>query len=616
MDNSLKDKVLEAVDIVEVIGERVSLSRRGKEYVGLCPFHDDHRPSLSVSPSKQIFKCWSCGAGGDAIKFVQLYERVEFREALATLARRAGIDVRMPGADPQASAVRERIRKALNWARSHFQRNLRGPAGAAARAYARGRGLSEQTVTRFGLGLAKDSWDDLLRAAGRAGIAPNTAQQAGLVTTNETGKTYDRFRNRLIFPICDALGRVVAFGGRTLGDDDAKYLNSPETALFSKSRVLYGLDQARRAIEAQSEAIIVEGYTDAILLHQHGFENVVATLGTALTEAHVKLLRPFAGSLVLCFDSDKAGMQAADRAVATALRGRIDVRVLIMGTGQDPADCVTNEGATGFESVLHSAVDALEFKWSQTVAGLEESDSRGRRIALEEFIQFVAGASLAGGLDPLAEGLLVGRLSELLSLPPRSIYELLATAKTTASRRPTTAPETLAVPAYEASIRGLPPGMVAAAEELFGLVLTDATLWAGVDEVLAAAVARCETWGRLHAIFGQLREDCGVFTRGDVLGRCEDSALCELISRACERVDAGLPTGEACRAARERLISEFDVLQMGHLRGCLSRQDAAGESGREAFESLLEVARRQHGGSPQTPLAADRRWNTQTAGRA
>jgi len=611
MDNSLKDKVLEAVDIVEVVGERVNLSRRGKEYVGLCPFHDDHKPSLSVSPPKQIFKCWSCGAGGDAIKFVQLYERVEFRQALATLARRAGIDVRVPGADPQSAAIRERIRKALNWARSHFQRNLRGPAGAAARAYTRGRGLNDQTITRFGLGLAKDSWDDLLRAAGRAGIAPETAQQGGLVTTNENKKTYDRFRNRLIFPICDAMGRMVAFGGRTLGNDDAKYLNSPETALFSKSRVLYGLDQARRAIEAQSEAIIVEGYTDAILLYQHGFENVVATMGTALTEAHVKLLRPFAGSLVLCFDSDKAGMQAADRAVATALRGRIDVRVLIMGTGQDPADCVTTEGASGFESLLHSAVDALEFKWSQTVAGLEESDSRGRRIALEEFIQFVAGASLAGGLDPLAEGLLVGRLSELLSLPPRSIYELLATAKTTASRRPTATPETLAMPAYDASIRGLPAGMVAAAEELFGLVLTDATLWAGVDEVLVAAAARCETWGRLHAIFGQLREDCGVFTRGDVLRHCEDSALCELVSRAIERVDTGLPTGEACRAARERLTSEFEVLQMAELQGRTRGQGAADRDGHKAYASWLDVARRQH-----RVLAAGSRWNTETGGRA
>jgi DNA primase len=611
MDNSLKEKVLEAIDIVEIVGERVQLSRRGKEYVGLCPFHDDHRPSLSVSPRKQIFKCWSCGAGGDAIKFVQLYERVEFREALATLARRAGIDVRVPGADPQSAAVRDRLRKALNWARAHFQRNLGGTAGAAARTYALERGLNEQTITRFGLGLAKDSWDDLLRAAGRAGITPGTAQQAGLVTTNENKKTYDRFRNRLIFPICDAMGRVVAFGGRTLGDDDAKYLNSPESALFSKSRVLYALDQARRAIEAQSEAIVVEGYTDAILLHQHGFENVVATLGTALTEAHVKLLRPFASSLVLCFDSDRAGVQAADRAVETALRGRIDVRVLIMGAGQDPADCVTNAGASGFESLLHSATDALEFKWSQTVAGMEESDSRARRVALEEFIQFVARASLAGGLDPLAEGLLVARLSELLSLPPRSIYELLAAAKAAASRRPRAMPETRAMPAYEASIRGLPAGMVAAVEELFGLVLTDATLWVGADEVLAAPATRCETWERLHAIFGQLREDCGVFTRGDVLRQCEDSALCELVSRACKRVDTGLPTGEACRAARERLASESEVLQMAELQGRTRGQAAAERDGQQAYASLLDVARRQHG-----VLAAGSRWNTETGGRA
>jgi DNA primase len=266
MDNSLKDKVLEATDIVEVVGERVTLTRRGKDFVGLCPFHPDHKPSLAVSPSKQIFKCWSCGAGGDAIRFVQLRDRVDFREALVTLARRAGIELRSSPADRQSAELREQLQAAVIWARQHFQRNLlSAPGGQHALAYALQRGLTPQTIERHGLGLAPDAWDDLLNAARRTGLRLEVLQQAGLIATNESGKTYDRFRNRLIFPIADALGRPVAFGGRTLGDDPAKYLNSPETVLFSKSRVLYGLDLARSSIEERKAVIVVEGFLDAAL---------------------------------------------------------------------------------------------------------------------------------------------------------------------------------------------------------------------------------------------------------------------------------------------------------------------------------------------------------------
>ena len=224
MHKSIKEQVLEAVDIVDVIGERVSLKRQGREYVGLCPFHDDHKPSMAVSPQKQIFKCWSCGVGGDVFKFVQLSQRVEFTEALRLLAQRAGISTR--DAERQANQPsREPIRQALKWACARFQRNLRQtPAGARALDYAHRRGMTDETIARFGLGLAADAWDDLLQQAGHTNVPREVLLQAGLIATNDQGRTYDRFRNRLIFPINDALGRVVAFGGRTLGDDPAKYL--------------------------------------------------------------------------------------------------------------------------------------------------------------------------------------------------------------------------------------------------------------------------------------------------------------------------------------------------------------------------------------------------------
>ena len=258
------------------------------------------------------------------------------------------------------------------------------------------------------------AWDDLLTAARKTGLSEEALQRAGLITTNEKGRTYDRFRNRLIFPISDGVGRPVAFGGRTLGDDPAKYLNSPETSLFSKTRVLYGLDLARQEMEAQNAAIVVEGYLDAVLLHQFGFKHTVAVLGTALTGAHVKLLKQRAEKVVLCFDGDQAGMRAADRALQASLVGGIDVKVAVLDAGMDPADCVLQRGREGFERALQSATDALEFKWTLTERSFGEASPRARRAAIEALLEFVATVTAAGGIDPLGQGLLVRRISDML----------------------------------------------------------------------------------------------------------------------------------------------------------------------------------------------------------
>jgi DNA primase len=605
MHNSLKEKVLESIDIVEVVGERVSLTRKGREYVGLCPFHDDHRPSLSVSPQKQIFKCWSCGAGGDVIKFVQLSHRVEFREALAILARRAGIELRRSPADDRSAADREQIRRAVAWARAHFQRNLREtPAGKLATGYARQRGMTDATIQRFGLGYAADAWDDLLSQARRAGLSQQVLRQAGLITTNEKGKTYDRFRDRLIFPICDSLGRCVAFGGRTLGDDPAKYLNSPETPLFSKSRVLYGLDLARRAIMASREVIVVEGYTDVVLLSQAGIENAVATLGTALTDAHMKLLAPLADRVVMCFDNDEAGLRAADRAVEGALRHRVETRVVIIPGGQDPADFVIGQGAEGFEWLLQSAIDALEFNWNRTVEAYSEAGRRGQRDAVEAFLRFVARVTQGGGIDPLDQGLLVGRLADMLGLPSGTVYELLAQAKVAAVRESSSqTPDTSEMSAYDASIRALPAGLVSAVEESFGLALLGTEYLLALRDALDSAVRHCETWRHLHRMLGALREERGSYTRADVIRTCDDSAACELISRASTRVPSGTVDPEMCQPARHRLLSQLEVLQIGSLRGDLRADHRDANDRERAYRSLLDVAKRQH-----SVLGAAQRW--------
>ena len=601
MDNSLKDKVLESVDIVEIVGEHVTLTHKGKDYVGLCPFHADHKPSLSVSPQKQIFKCWSCGAGGDAIRFVQLYDRVDFREALTTLARRAGIELRTSSADRRSSQLREEIQATVAWARKHFQSNLHGtPAGRGALEYTARRGLTAETLERHCVGFAPESWNDLFAAATRAKLRPEVLREAGLIVVTDEGKTYDRFRNRLIFPIADAQGRPVAFGGRTLADDPAKYLNSPETVLFSKSRILYGLDLARRAIDEQKAVIVVEGYMDAVLLRQYGFDNVVATLGTALTDAHAKLLRPRAGRLYLCFDGDEAGIRAADRGVEVALKTQADVRVVVLDGGQDPADCVLAGGADGFQAYLTKAVDALEFKWSQTLSAFGRGGQQAKRAATEEFLRFVAAATLSGGVDPLQQNLLIGRLSSLVGVPSEAVFDLLATARQSLRRGSASrVTDADGVSAYEAAIRGLPSGTVSAVETVLGLLLVDANCWQWVDETVAQATEYSETWRRLYGLLLEVNEEAGEYSIGQVVSRCDDGALCELVSRARTRAEGAASRAEDFSAAREALTCEMRVLRVGGLQEDLRR---SGGNDEDVFRLLHEGFLAQHSPLPLDSL--------------
>ena len=610
MRNTIKDKVLQFLDIVEVIGESVSLTRRGKDYLGLCPFHPDRKPSLSVSPKKQIFKCFACGAGGDVFKFVQMREKIDFREALTRLARRAGIDTHVTEADRRADQIRDQLRKALEWACSHYRRNLEEtPGGAAALEYALGRGLTRETIDQFGMGYAANEWDDLLRIATRAGVDNSVLHQAGLITTNENGRTYDRFRHRLIFPIRDALGRPVAFGGRALGDDPAKYLNSPETSLFSKSRILYGLDLTRQAIEHEREAIVVEGYTDVVLLHQFGFTRAIATLGTALTDAHIKLLRPLADRLILCFDGDQAGARAADRAVEVSLLGGLDVRVVVLEAGLDPADCVLKSGATGFEAALASAVDALQFKWTQTVTAFDQERPGSRRAAIESLLEFIASLTASGGIDPLEKGFLVRRLSELLALPTESIHEMLAAARRRSRRaQPSDTDGLDEVSTYLGSIRGLPVGLVAAVEDCFGMLMSDAGCTEWIDDKFVQAVGVCQVWSNLSAAIQDILEEQGGYERADVIARCDDAAVCELISRSCARVAGATVTKEAFLGARNRLGFELDIEQMGQLQRNLGRSDTDALDEDEVFGDLLDISREQ-----RSALQAEKRWIAKSA---
>lgn len=602
MDYTLKDRVLEAIDLVALVAERVQLTRKGKDYVGLCPFHDDHKPSMAVSPTKRIFKCWSCGAGGDAIKFVMLRERQTFPEALANLAARAGIDLRRErGAGPSADeSARDELRRALAWARDHFHRVLNSTEGGrAAREYARKRGIADETIDELKIGFANASWDELITAAGRNGLRPDALERAGLVSRNERDRVYDRFRNRLIFPICDAVGRPVAFGGRTLGDDPAKYLNSPESALFSKSRILFNFDRAREDIEKAREVVVVEGYVDAVMVYQAGIRNVVATLGTAMTDAHVRLIRPLCDKVFMCFDSDEAGKKAADRALETALRHQFDVRVVQTGENKDPADCILEKGAGEFRSFLLSSISALEFKWLATLRAYGDKSASARRDALDAYLGFIARTSVAGGLKPLDEGLLVGRIADLIHLPARAIYDQLSGMKAglkSAVAVATASPETGGISdlasTYDASLRGLPAGLVVAAEELLGIVLAEPVQFHALDAHLAQVAEWNESWRAVYRLFVELEGEYGAFSRADVIEKCDDAGLFDLIGRALEKarsqaVNPQYPA-DVCRRFEIEQEKARVVAQVNAAR------QSGGESEREAaMEALIAAHRRR-----------------------
>ncbi len=398
---TLLTAIKSAVDIVALVGESITLRRVGSKYKGLCPFHQDHNPSLEVNPERQSYKCWSCGAGGDIFDFVKNHERVDFTEALRMLADRAGIVL-----EKQPSAVatsrgpsKTELFEVNAWAEEVFARAL--DESAEARKYAEGRGLTPASVEQFRLGYAPTARGWLLGLARRRGLSMEALEQAGLAGRGGevAGPLRERFRGRLMFPIHDDRGRTVGFGGRILPEAEraieaqgrhvAKYLNTPETALFHKRTLLYAADLARGASRQAGWVAVVEGYTDVIAAHQVGLSNVVGTLGTALGEDHLSGLRRLADRVVLVFDGDEAGQAAADRSLELFLGHELDLRVLTLPAKLDPCDFLLKEGAGAFRGLVERAPDPLAYVLDRAAKRFDLDSSEGSRLAAEWVVGIV-----------------------------------------------------------------------------------------------------------------------------------------------------------------------------------------------------------------------------------
>src|SRR5690606_28626611 len=362
------DDLLDKVDIVDVVGSRISLRKSGKNYSARCPFHDEKTPSFTVSPDKQFYYCFGCGAGGNAIGFVMDYDRTDFPQAVEQLARHAGLEVPRESRerDP-ADSRRKQLYSLLAEAEKYYRAQLRQhPDAKLATDYLKKRGLTGAIAGQFAIGFAPPGWDNLIGHLGHDDQRVRLLREAGLVIQKEDspGRVYDRFRQRIMFPIRDTRGRTIGFGGRVLGNDKPKYLNSPETPVFHKGSELYGLYEAHTTLREIPNLLVVEGYMDVVALAQHGIHNAVATLGTAATAEHLAKLFRYTAEVIFCFDGDNAGRQAARRALETCLPAMTDgrsARFLFLPEGEDPDTLVRKLGAEGFTRLLADAQPLSEF---------------------------------------------------------------------------------------------------------------------------------------------------------------------------------------------------------------------------------------------------------------
>ena len=410
------DQLLARIDIVDVIDRRVPLKKAGAEFQALCPFHGEKTPSFTVSPRKQFYHCFGCGAHGTAIGFLMDYDHLSFPEAVEELARDAGLEVPYQAdlaRGPDYGPVYEALARAADYYRLQLREH---PAAGRAVDYLKSRGLSGQIARTYGIGFAPPGWDSLIAGLGGSREAMERLRLAGLVSEPAAGRVYDRFRDRIMFPIRDQRGRVVGFGGRVLGDDKPKYLNSPETPVFHKGRELYGLYEARQALRDIPSLLVVEGYMDVVALAQHGVSNVVATLGTATTAEHLERLFRVTPAVVFCFDGDRAGRAAAWKALTTALPaldGTREVRFLFLPEGEDPDSLIRKEGAEGFRERLAATTPLSEFLFQRLAGDIDTGSLDGRARVAE-----AAKALLAKVPAGAFRDLLYQRMREMTGLAP------------------------------------------------------------------------------------------------------------------------------------------------------------------------------------------------------
>ena len=462
------DAIRDGTDIAELVSSYLPLKKAGAHLKALCPFHDEKTPSFTVNPERQIFKCFGCGEGGDVFSFVMKMERIEFPEAMSILAERAGVRLEDTPREAQGPSKSD-LRRVAHWAFEFYRALYLTPEGRACRDYVASRGISEAAAESFGLGRSPDGGDQLVQAARRKQIGEELLLEAGLAARRSDGRLHDRFwGGRLLFPIRDVLGRVVAFGGRSLDGSEPKYLNSPEGPLFHKGKLLFGLDRLKAWRE--HPILIVEGYTDVVMAEEVGSGGLVATLGTALTPDHARLLRRHAKDLILVYDGDAAGMKAARRGARILLQaGHLDIKVAVLPHGEDPCDFFRRRGAEGRREIEEDSAELIDFLIEQSVEENGGDGVAGRHRVAAEFSELLSGLA-----DAVSRELVTARVASRLGVSPHSISETVGQGRRLRQPAPVVVEESVLTPRAR--------GLVQAQKDALAAVLNQPSLLPRVGE--------------------------------------------------------------------------------------------------------------------------------------
>lgn len=577
-DSDTKERVRAATDLVELVGARLELRRQGSNYVANCPWHADRRPSLQINVEKQIWKCWVCDIGGDAFGWVMQDEGVGFPEALQKLAERAGITLETKGKFKPRTSPDEKaaLIKVMNWASELYQKFLFDPdGGAVARKYLEDRGLTKDCIQQFAVGLAPDAWSYLLDRAQKEGFSINLLESAGLVKKNDRGGRYDFFRNRVIFPIRDRDANTIALGGRVLPGSDAvggKYINSPETKLFTKSQQLYGLDVASLPIRRLKQAIVMEGYTDVMFAHQCGITNAVAVLGTALGAAHLKILqRQNCDQVVLLLDGDEAGQRRSGEVLELFLGAALDVRVMTLPDGLDPADYLKEFGGDKLRELIATSVDALEFKMRRISTGFDPLlDTHRANAAMEEMLSLLAKVPNTGLLSQesfkMRQDQILGRMARQFGLPEPSLRERLKSLRDKQSkwiRKPE--PEEPAQPKQ----RLMRPGDMSPLErELLELIIVSPLVAPVALERVQPEWLQCDAAKQMLNAYQELEFAGQPLDFDSVMIALEDPSLKSLLVTLHEQANAKLSFTRETAESRLRALT----FRMGELQDVQRQQ--------------------------------------------
>ncbi len=573
-------RIHDATDIVDLVSEHVQLVKKGRNYSGLCPFHDEKTPSFSVDPDRQFYHCFGCGVGGGVFKFIQEIDRVSFIEAVKFLAERTSVALpERSGPSREEDAAGDELYRANDLARKYFHHLLlNDDVGASARTYLQTRRLAGETIERFGLGYAPPKWDALLKVAGRRGLSPQVLERAGLAKLRSEGSGhYDRFRDRVAFPIANLSNRTIAFGVRALQpDQEPKYLNSPETPIYHKGRVLYGLSDTRDAIRRQDTVLVVEGYMDLLSLVQAGIQHVAATSGTALTEDHCRTLARYARQVVLLFDGDAAGSTAAMRAFEVLLGTGLDARVVSLPAEHDPDSFVQKHGPDALLERAESAQSVLDFYLEQLAQQHDLSSVEGKALAVERLKPL-----LAKPRDAVRRDLLLREVAGRLSVDEQSLRHDLQASM----RRPRKAPAEPSAPAA--------PDPPRHELEFMGLLLNFPQLIpATAKEFAPDALADARTQALCRTLFDRHAHGKAI-DLGMIISELEDDALARLAAQCAAQ---GFDEEQVERQGRDYLLYfQKNALQkrIASARQALAEASKASDDGEIARISAELVALNQ-----------------------